>query len=231
MTAYSQKQYKGFIGNSKSTIPKYGCAITSIGIMVDKDPLEINRILMDSNGYADDLVKWKVAAKALNMKYDDDRSKPLFYPTIAMTDHYKDQGFPQHFVVLLGDRTIIDPLDGNMKASGTFNLISYRNISPKDNQPTEGQYMTEDEYREVIDNVVNGWYLNYLNRVAGTFEADKMSHVNSIAGAQTRKYALSDWVNKQKDEPEFVQIRGQKDDTWKIQTINKLKELLATLEA
>jgi len=63
------------------------------------------------------------------------------------------------------------------------------------------EYMTEDEYREVVANVVNGFYLTYYHRQPTDQEVQ--AHVNAIAAFTPRKYSISDWVNRQAQEPEF----------------------------
>lgn len=91
------------------------------------------------------------------------------------------------------------------------------------------EWMTEDEFREVVDNVVNGFYLTYYMRLAGTFEVEKQAHVDAIMAFTPRKYAISDWVNKQANEAEFKQKWHGQDDAWKVQTIQKLKEVVTSL--
>lgn len=109
----------------------------------------------------------------------------------------------------------VDPWEFNW--NGDYDLF---------NKPTEGEYMTEDEYREVVGNVVNGFYLNYYNRQGS--DADILSHVNAIAAYNPRKYGLSDWVNRQQDEAEFKANFGS--NSAKLAQVKKqLEELVSTM--
>jgi hypothetical protein len=49
-------------------------------------------------------------------------------PTIAETNHFSGQGFPQHFFVSLPNGQIIDPLDGQQKVN-PYNIVSYRQFT------------------------------------------------------------------------------------------------------
>jgi murein DD-endopeptidase MepM/ murein hydrolase activator NlpD len=77
-------------------------------------------------------------------------------------------------------------------------------------QPPAGEYMSRDEFKGIVSNIVNGWYNNYLLRPANQGEVD--SHTNAImADYDNRKsnnnhpeYAVSEWVNKQNREAEFI---------------------------
>lgn len=91
----------------------------------------------------------------------------------------------------------------------------------------EEEFMSEAEFREIVTNVVNGFYLTYYKR-QGTPE-EITPHVDEIMKHDPRKYCISDWVNRQVSEPEFLKNWGIHDDAWKIQTIAKLRELVNSL--
>lgn len=84
---------------------------------------------------------------------------------------------------------------------GDVNPYDFSGFIDPEQYNWEGDFMTEQEFREVIWNVVNGWYGNYLLRPASPQEVD--AHTNVIMGFQPRKWAISEWVNRQKDEKEF----------------------------
>lgn len=173
MTPYSQADSRWgghFLGNSRLTIKGYGCVITSLGMMVNKNPDEVNAILKRGNafpagnprnGNEGSVVIWQPAARLLGMSYDASNTRPVRTPCLALTDHFARTGYPTHFFVYLGNGRILDPLDGKEKPQGTYRIIGYRNLSPKENV-----FMTEEQVRNMMfQTMQNAWRAmnDYLN--------------------------------------------------------------------
>jgi hypothetical protein len=59
----------------------------------------------------------------------------------------------------------------------------------------------EDMTREQVENVINGFYLNYYHRQATN--AEIKAHTDYIMADSVQKYAVSNWINKQTAEKEF----------------------------
>ena len=130
MKYYSQKDTKWakeYIGKTKYTIGKYGCYITSLAMLLDKTPLQLNNELI--RGFCFDHVGLLLndkAAKLLGRKYSKVKKSTIF-PCIGETDHYKKMGYPQHFFVLLDNKTRIDPLDlAPLPEPNDYNVVSMR---------------------------------------------------------------------------------------------------------
>lgn len=80
-----------------------------------------------------------------------------------------------------------------------------------DNMESE-EYMTKEQFRSHVQNVVNGVYINYYGGSTGR-ESEVEAHVNAIMAAHEQEpagqeYCISNWVNKQKDEAEFKEKVG-----------------------
>lgn len=149
MTLYSQKDPRWAntrLGSSRLTIGGYGCAITALGILAGKTPLEVNQILLDGGGFAQgNLVIWGKAAELLGLPFDPTTSSEKFRPCLIETDHFAP-GTPQHFAVLLPSGKIADPLDGKIKVN-YYRIKSYRNIGEKG----ASSAMTNDEAWDLVN--------------------------------------------------------------------------------
>lgn len=229
--SFSQKNYKNtLLGTCTDTIAKSGCKLVCYSILTGIEPLEMNRRFVDAGVFVQGcLIDDRRAIDLLGLQFDPRRDLVVKYPTIGCTNFYANKGVPQHFFVIIDSKTILDPLDGAMKAIDTYPIISYRNVTTNDQIPEE-VYMTEEQFREHVQNVINGFYLNYYKRQGR--DAEIQSHVNAIMAthaAEQNPYCLSDWINRQMSEPEFLQNWGNTNDVWKIQAIAKLKELVTSL--
>lgn len=141
MKYYSQKSKLWGInrlGTCSDTLSQSGCVVTSLGMLAEITPDDVNELLKAKKGYVDGcIVNWAVAARLLGLKYSTNTKKPLFYPCIAETDHYKSKGVPQHFFIILADGRIVDPLDVNPQPkTNPYNIVSYRNIYKENNMDT-----------------------------------------------------------------------------------------------
>ena len=130
MIPLSQKdpKYKDLrFGAKKLSIKDYGCLIVSLCSLADKDPLEIVPLLNKSNCFdANSKMYPAIAAPVVGLIYKGSKGSPNIVPCIFETDHFRNQGVPQHFGVWLGKNGLImDPLTGTIK-SNKYRIISYR---------------------------------------------------------------------------------------------------------
>jgi len=123
------------LGTCTDTIGQSGCFITSLAMLADKLPDEVNDILRDGGGYSNGcLVIADKAAKLLGLEYGGKTNsfKPTV-PVIAETKYFAPK-VPQHFFVVNPDGSIIDPLGKNIN----YPIISYRLFKRKEtmSEPT-----------------------------------------------------------------------------------------------
>jgi len=137
MKYYSQKDSRWsniFLGNSQSTIGKYGCFLTSISMIAEIEPTEINKTLTD-NGCIDNngSLSSQCAANILKIEYNGKTFQKPNYICIAETDFYKNKGVPQHFFIVLENGQIVDPLDLEPKPKNNkYPIVSYRLFKGED---------------------------------------------------------------------------------------------------
>jgi len=116
------------LGACSDTIGTSGCFITSLAMMSDKLPNEVNDILKNKGGYSNGcLVNPAKAAELLGLEYYGiSQTKPP-YDCICETTYYAPK-VPQHFFVLLKDGTILNPLNVDVK----YPIKSYRLFKAKE---------------------------------------------------------------------------------------------------
>ena len=141
-TPFSQRDYRWRwkrLGNSWSTIGGYGCYLTSLAMMVNKRPDEVNEILKKAGAFDRDLIKQEEAAKALGLlflgrEYNINK-EPKFSPTLKEVDMNRwIRGKQQHFVLRIiegGRKAIIDPWTGTKQRIDYYNFVSYRLFKQK----------------------------------------------------------------------------------------------------
>lgn len=121
MKNYSQKSEPWGSREIVKGVPmsKYGCVVTSIACLIERDPGEILSILQSAQAFTvDGKLIWDKAAKAIGgLAFDGYTDKPNF-PCIGITDHFmKDYGVQHFFVWMNEGGMIIDPLDGLTKVN------------------------------------------------------------------------------------------------------------------
>lgn len=126
------------IGKSNLTIYDYGCFLVSLSKVVNRDPLEVNKLLAEKGGLtADGLIRTPQAYEILGLKVIKtgdpviiNRDKNINnMPTISPTIKEVKMGKSQHFVIRLvenGKRSIFDPWGGVERPINTYSFISYR---------------------------------------------------------------------------------------------------------
>jgi hypothetical protein len=129
--AYSQKDPRWSdleVGNSGMSMKQIGCYITSIAMLVGRDPREVLRIANNGSLTPEGLIDSNKMAQCLGMVYRKVlQQPPQGVICIGETDFYASKGYDQHFFVLLNDGTdnIADPLDGMVKKN-PYPVVSYR---------------------------------------------------------------------------------------------------------
>lgn len=130
MIQFSQKDKRWAnltIGETNLKMSAFGCYITSIAMIDGRTPDIVLSILNKSKCFNDNGALFNYqAAKALVLYYGGRVLPPVHKVFIAETDHFAEEGFPQHFFLWLNqDNLIIDPLDGEKKIN-PYNIISCR---------------------------------------------------------------------------------------------------------
>ncbi len=134
MKYYSQKDPRwanNNLGFCKGKFEIIACYLTSISMLTEIEPPELNRRIKVAGGYSNGcMINSQIVAKELKTFYNRTKDNPkVDYPIIAETDHYKRVGFKQHFFVLLPDGRRVDPLDFNPKPEyNNYNIVSYRDF-------------------------------------------------------------------------------------------------------
>jgi hypothetical protein len=129
MQLYSQKDPAyGYqkLGTSKLTVQGYGCFLCSIATLYQRHPEELLQVPGAFVG-SGNLVSG-VLAKYCGGEAKPATTKPPKGWCIAMTDHYKDAGFPTHFFCVNPDtKEQIDPLDFPAKVEPLgYRIVQYR---------------------------------------------------------------------------------------------------------
>lgn len=137
MTPYSQQdqQWAGVkMNGTTSTIGRYGCLVTALGIVTDTTPDKVNDLLSKNHGYDNDLVLWSGVPKSLPL---DLISLPLAYDNTKVLDIIAREGFcivevdfngvidtiaDAHWVVYIGNHQCIDPWDGRTKPTVAYKI-------------------------------------------------------------------------------------------------------------
>lgn len=162
MTPYKQTDYSDKLGTCDVTIATDGCFCTSLAMMVDKTPPEVNNLLKDNLGYVDGcLVSSPNAAIILNLDYFGTGYTSPDFPCIAETNDYKSKGYPQHFFVWLGNGMIIDPLIG-YETVNNYNIKSYRLFKTKGEPMPEQCFADRNMVVSILKDFLTRWYDDYL---------------------------------------------------------------------
>lgn len=129
MQLYSQKDpaYSNQrLGGSKLTVNGYGCFLCSIATIYQRPVTELLKVPGAFVG--DGNLVSSVLAKHCGGEAKPATTTPPKGWCIAMTDHYKDAGFPTHFFCVNPDtKEQIDPLDLPAKVEPlSYKIVQYR---------------------------------------------------------------------------------------------------------
>ena len=144
MKFYSQKNTRWRwqkLGTCRVNLGQAGCFVVSLanladtklkhprtGEMAEANPSLVDWVATNKHLYvAGCLVHSKRFAELLDLEYNGKVFRRPSYPCIAETDHYRKQGYPQHFFIMYPDGEIIDPLDYfPKKKPNKYHIVSYR---------------------------------------------------------------------------------------------------------
>ncbi len=134
MNIYSQRDpaySKVKLATSKLTIGSHGCFIACLATLYQKNPTDIIAIpgAVNSGGYVNSVMvanKYGGEAKKA-VKPQDAATLPEGW-CVAMTDHYKNAGYPTHFFLVNPAKKLqIDPLDYPAQADPlVYPIVEYR---------------------------------------------------------------------------------------------------------
>lgn len=144
MQYYSQKDYpKTLLGECKSTtIAQEGCFVTCLAMFAGITPPEVNDLLKEEGGFSANqhgvkcLINSPKATKILGLFY---KGRSWSYPGMEDLPCIAEARInnQQHFVVLLDNGKVVDPLDRKpIPKKNPYFLYSYRLFKPiKENNP------------------------------------------------------------------------------------------------
>ncbi len=203
MTFYSQKDsrwssYKYYGNNS---IGASGCFVVSLAMLDGRTPPEVADIIKNAGGFASGgLLISDVAASALGLEYNGKSDKPDGV-CIAETDHYKNQGYPQHFFVYLGNGLINDPLLDHGETVNNYRIKSYRLFRPKGEQMCK---IDDQKAKDMRRHLVYLFIKTYYHREPTEKEvADHADWIDRDSGDSFNYKGMAEWVANQVNEKEF----------------------------
>lgn len=128
------------LGFGTGTIGQYGCTMTSLTMLLNSKganltPLQVNQIMKDKGGFSGNLVWWsklpqcfpQLTKVGVPVAYDNTQVKNLIdkgYPVIVNVDG-SPIGAPDHWVLFVGDQTMLDPWDGKGKPTSSYKVKKY----------------------------------------------------------------------------------------------------------
>ena len=114
-----------YYGNNK--FKTSGCFVTSLAMMIDKDPRETASMLRLNGCFTSGgLLVSECASKALRIEYGGKTTRQPNYPCVFETDHFKSSGYPQHFGIIFPNGEIYDPLLNHGPTVNNYHIVSYR---------------------------------------------------------------------------------------------------------
>lgn len=128
------------LGYGPGTIGQYGCTITAVTMLLNSkgaglNPRQVNDKMKDAGAFADNLVWWAKLPQAFPQitsvykyyTYDNEIVKGLIkqgYPVVVCVDG-SPIGSSQHWVLYVGDQTLLDPWDGKGKPTSTYKPLEF----------------------------------------------------------------------------------------------------------
>ena len=164
MTKYSQRNKRWAdwkIGESSSTLGRYGCLITCLGMMADLEP----HIVESRLKFQKDLILWQsIKKEKIGLKFI---WRAYIYDNAVVKETIKEQGFclvevdwdgspkttGKHWVLFIGNGKMIDPWTGRECLTSKYPLLTGFAIIKVYNQleePPEEPFMTKDEKRALV---------------------------------------------------------------------------------
>lgn len=128
------------LGYGTGTIGQYGCTITAITMLLNSkganlNPSQVNDKMKDAGAFVGNLVWWAKLPQAFPQitsvykyyTYDNEIVKGLIkqgYPVVVCVDG-TPIGSSQHWVLYVGDQTLLDPWDGKGKSTSTYKALEF----------------------------------------------------------------------------------------------------------
>lgn len=142
MKLFSQRDVRWIntkLGTSNTTIGSHGCCITSIGMLADMEPPEVNLRLIGKGGFVNgNLVIWSKIKEAIprlefewrGYTYDNNAVKSAiarFGGCLVEVNGAPIGGF-RHWVVFIGNQRLYDPWDGKEKPTSVYSPTGFASI-------------------------------------------------------------------------------------------------------
>lgn len=211
MKIYSQKDpaWAGQkLGTCSNTIGSDGCFLTCLSMLSEINPPTANKILRDQGGYSSGcMMNSAKAAPLLGLEYQGKVYKDPGFVCIAETDHYKNQGFAQHFFIHVNG-TMIDPLELKPTwKNNKYHIVSYRLfVNPKQ---MDKVYHIDSKLEDVLE------------RLDKDFDGDKEEDHEKMA--KILDEVLDDYEKLGEQLPEVTNdLNNIKEKVEKLQAMNEL---------
>lgn len=163
--------------STTTTIGSHGCTITCVSMLADLTPDEVNRRLINVNGYAQtNLIIWSKIHEAIPwLEFEwrgytytaDDNAKVLDaiskYGGVLVEVDGKPIGGTRHWVLYVGNKRMYDPWDGKEKATSAYPTVYGYAIIKVQTQAGEQPPMNDELSKCNADRDLN-W--NIANKIA-----------------------------------------------------------------
>src|SRR3990167_2754527 len=160
------------LGTSNVTISGYGCTITSLAMMCGLTPDQVNQILRDNGGYANqNLVIWAkvnllpgLEFEWRGYQYDNDRVKEAITKyggcLVEVDFDRTDRVDNRHWVVYVGGGRIYDPWTGTEESIIKYKALGFSVIkrnSPVDYELLKTKIKELEEDKATLDKEKKEW--------------------------------------------------------------------------
>jgi len=209
MTIYSQRDPRWAdvnLGSSTTTtISSHGCTITSLGMVANINPLEVNNRLKNVNGYAEtNKVLWTKVGEAIPwLKFE---WRGYTYENGRVVDAIQRNGFclvevdgsriggTKHWVVYIGNQRMYDPWTGIEKDTNYYPPTGYSIINKIDNPPPVSEdclVKNDEEGKKLFENLVakaskfdavnaEGYQIFFHGEVIAKYEINPTDKINEL---------------------------------------------------
>lgn len=162
-TPFSQRDPKWSevkLGFGEGTIGQFGCTMTALTMFLNSKganltPLQVNQIMKDRGAFYGNLVWWSKLQQAfpqltkvgVPLPYDNNAVKALIdvgHPVIVNVDG-SPIGAPDHWVLFIGDQTLLDPWTGTGKPTSSYKVKQYVAIEGQNTTDPMKQLQLENE--------------------------------------------------------------------------------------
>lgn len=161
------------LGYGPGNIGQYGCTITAITMLLNSkganlNPSQVNDKMKDAGAFVGNLVWWAKLPQAFPQitsvykyyTYDNEIVKGLIkqgYPVVVCVDG-SPIGSSQHWVLYVGDQTLLDPWDGKGKPTSTYKPLEFVSMgvtAPIPEQPSDPCANLRDEVSRLNKDLLN----------------------------------------------------------------------------